>query len=327
MSGPDKHLLVCSPVPPGDSELKSWGQAIRDVADMIRSGNDSPWQMGDMLARVALAGRLGSDTLGTHVAGVVATTGPQEWQVRNGLIGAVCAMSAAIQQMGSRRLTANAERRDLIAVTLWSALSFRPPLAEPTLERLRQELLDSARGAALRKAMEDRSRTPVEGRGRGAAQGNRALRTNADLDREEIDLLRWMLADQSTLLGGDYKDVADTESGVLARGLEVGLMVRRLPSFEHYELASRDLPPGEDLSLSELLERLGEDRELLAKPFRGSSVVEQCPAGFPLLTALGAGAAGRSARAVERTRADWCGRALLESAVVKLAEGSDGADL
>ena len=97
-------------------------------------GDDSPWQMGDVLARIVAAGQLGSDAFGTRVAGVVAEGGPAEWQGRNGLIGAVCAMCAAIQLLESRRLTANAERRNLIAMAVWSALSFQPRLAEPMLD-------------------------------------------------------------------------------------------------------------------------------------------------------------------------------------------------
>ena len=139
-------------------------------------------------------------------------------------------------------------------------------------------------------------------------------------------MLRWTLADESVLLGRDYKEVAASESGVLARGLEVGMMVRRFPSFEHYELASRDLSPGEAVSLSTLVERVGEDRKLLVEPFRGSAEVEQCPAGFPLLAALAGGQTGAVAGEVERQRADWCGRALLESALVRIAGGARGLD-
>ena len=326
MSDADQHLLVCSPVPPSNSEVESWRGAVRGVADIIRDGDGSPWQMGDVLARIASVGQLGSDAFGTRVAGVVAEAGPAEWQGRNGLIGAVCAMCAAILLLESRRLTTNAERRDSIALTLWSALSFQPRSAGPMLERLRQELLGSARSAAMRMAVAGRKRTTITraGSGRGAALENRALRMNADLDREEIDLLRWTLADRSALLGRDYKEVAASESGVLARGLEVGLMARRFPSFEHYELASQELPPGEEVSLSTLVERVAEDRKLLAEPFRGSPEVEQCPAGFPLLTALAGGQTGAVAGDVERSRADWCGRALLESAVVRMAGGARG---
>ena len=218
---------------------------------MIRDGTGSPWQMGDVLARVAAEGRLGTDAFGRRAAGIVAGVGSEDLPERNGLIGAVCVMCAVIGLLGSRRLTANAERRNCIAVTLWSALSFQAPSAEPMLERLRRELLDSARSASLRLATEGRRRTDV-GRGR---VGEPPWRVDPALSREEIDVLRWTLADQSMLLGRDYKDVAVAESEVLARGLEVGLMLKRSPSFEHFELASGDVPAGEDVSLSTLMER------------------------------------------------------------------------
>ena len=328
MSDLDKHLLVCRPVPPTDSEIESWRKMSRGVANVILKGNGSPWLIGDALARIASRGRLGSDEFGGRAARVVATTGPKAWTGRNGLIGAVCAMCAAIQVVTSARLTTNAERRDMIAVVLWSALSFQRQSAEPKLERLRQEVLESARMAALAMVKNGRRRRPVVGQASsgGTVLQNRALLANAELDREEIDVLRWTLADESTLLGREYRDVVSVDSGAVARGLELGLMLRRYPSFEHYELASRDLPAGEDVGLPTLVERLGADRELLAKPFRGSAVVEQCPAGFPLVTALGGGSTGGAAGAVARSREEWCGRALLESAAVTLAEGPRGGD-
>ncbi len=318
---------MCNPVPPGDGELVGWRNAVRGVENLIRNGGDSPWQIAEVLARVAATGRLGSDAFGTRAAAIVVEEGPEDWQDGRGLIGAVCAMCGMSQLLKSQRLTAKAGRRNAIAGTLWSALSFQPPLAEPMLERLRQELLDCARRASLKMALEDRKRVAVKPRGRAGemAQENRALRRNADLDREEIDLLRWILADRSTLLERDYCEVDGAESGVLARGLEVGLMVRRFPSIELYEFASQDLPQGEDLSLSVLVERLGEDRKLLAEPFRGNPQVEQCPSGFPLLTALEGSPMGGAACDVKRSRADWCGRALLEGAVAMLPESAGGA--
>ena len=326
MSDLDRHLLVCSPVPPGDGELNGWRKAVRGLAALIRDGEGPHWQMGEALAQVAAAGRLGSDAFGARAAGIVAGVGPEDWQRGDGLIGAVCTLCGVIRLLESRRLTTNAERRDSIAVTLWSALSFQRPLAEPMLERLRQELLDSARSASLRMAKERRERVGQSGHAGGVVQENRALRRNAVLDREEIDLLRWMLADRSTLLGREYGDVAGAESGVLARGLEVGLLLRRYPSFELYDFASWNLPPGDDLGLSELVDRLGEDRELLAEPFGASPEVEQCPSGFPLLTALGGGPMEGTGCDVKRSRADWCGRALLESAVVRLAGSARESD-
>ena len=291
------------------------------IAKVILQGGGSPWRIGDALARVAAAGRLGSDAFGRRAANVFATAGLETWTPGNGLMGAVCTMSAATQVLASDRLTTNAKRRDLIAVYLWSALSFQQQLREPMMEWLRQEMLAAARTAALAMVIEGRKRRLG---GSSAIVQSGALQVNAELDREGIDVLRWTLADESTLLERDYREVVLAESAAVARGLELGLMLRRYPTFQHYELASRYLPQGEDIGLPTLVERLGADREMLAKPFAGSSVVDQCPAGFPLLTALEGGAAGGAAGAVARSREEWCGRALLESAAVTLAEGQRG---
>ena len=326
MSELDQHLFVCNPVAAEAREIESWRKAIRSVANIILDDEHSPWQMTEMLAGIAAGGRLESDGFGHRAASVIARAGPETWGPGNGLIGAVCALCAGIHVLRNRRLTANAERRDLMAVSLWSALSFQRPLGVQMLERLRAEVLNSARDAGMAMARKVRGRSLVLEResGTNLREQNRALRNNAQQDREEIGLLRWMLADESTLLGRPYKEV-DPPTEALAKGLELGLMLSRFPSFEHYQLASRSVRRGKALSLAVLVEKLGEDRERLAGPFGNDAAIGACPAGFPLLTALGGGSTGGLAGEVDRSRADWCGRALLESAMVELARRMRGA--
>ena len=321
MSNLDRYLLVCDPLPQGADTIRGWRQAVQGVAQIILDApQSSPWEMAEFLARITVDGRLGSDGFGTRAAAVVARALPDS-SGRNHLFGCICAMSAAIRVLGNRRLSAEVKvsRRDSIGVALWSALSFQRALAEQRLEDVRAEVLNSARRAGLELARRTRTRwTPTNGA--SPDQQNCGLRRNAALDREEIGVLRWILADESSLLDRPYADMGRNESVALARGLDLGLLLTRFPVFEHYELASRDLAAGHKINVEELVDAVEEDRNALAAPFKCNAVIEACPPAFPLLMALIGGPTGHADGAVGRTLADWCGRALLESAIVRHSE-------
>ena len=163
MSDLDRYLLLCDPVPEEAARIKGWRQAVQGVARIILDPQQSsPWEMAEILARITVERRLGSDRFGTKAATVVAKAIPDS-SGRNHLFGCVCAMSAAIHALENRRLSAELKvsRRDSIAVSLWSVLSFQRPLAEQRLEDVRAQILTSARRAGQELAR--RTRTPVDG--------------------------------------------------------------------------------------------------------------------------------------------------------------------
>ena len=321
MSDLHRYLLLCDPVPEEAARIKGWRQAVQGVARIILDPQQSsPWEMAEILARITVERRLGSDRFGTKAATVVAKAIPDS-SGRNHLFGCVCAMSAAIHALENRRLSAELKvsRRDSIAVSLWSVLSFQRPLAEQRLEDVRAQILTSARRAGQELARRTRTRSTVSNRASPVLQ-DPALWRNMALDQEEIRVLRWTLADESSLLERPYADAGRDESVALAWGLDLGLLLTRFPVFEHYELASRDVAAGHEIDLGGLVDAVGEDRNALADQFEGNAVIEACPAVFPLLTALKGGPKGSADGAVRRSLADWCGRALLESAIVRRSE-------
>ena len=252
MSNLDRHVLLCDPIPEAAAGTKGWRQAVQGVGRIILDPRQSsPWEMAEILARITVEGRLGSGQFGTKAGAVVARALPDSLG-RGDLLGCVCAMSAAIGVLENRRLSAKPKvsRRDSIAVALWSALSFQTPLAEQLLEDVRSGILSSARRVGLELARRSRiRRTPTNDA--PALLQNFDLRWNAALDREEIDALRWTLADASNLLERPYAEVQRDESVALARGLDLGQLLTSFPAFEHYELASwkcrggaRDRPRG-----------------------------------------------------------------------------------
>ena len=193
-------------------------------------------------------------------------------------------------------------------------------MGEQRLEDVRAEMLNSARRTGFELARRSRLRRTVLN-GVSQVVQIRSLRWNSVVDQEEIKVLRWTLADESSLLERPYAEVARNETVALARGLEFGMLLTRFPAFEHYELVSCDIAPGDEVDLNGLLDAVVEDRNALAAPFEGNPVIAACPTVFPLLTALTGRPTVHADATVARSLADWCGkRALIESTVLKHSE-------
>ena len=323
MSAVDRFLLLCDPLPDAGAGNTAWKRAVQGIArTLVEHQVPSPWRVAEELARVPVEARLGSGPVSASAGGIVSRAVPDP-SVSNALFAAVCVMSAAIRVLGSRQLSAprKVSRRDSIALSLWSALSFQKPLPGQRLEDVRAEMLSIARRTALDLAERSRTRRTVRD-GASLDVQNRSFRWNAALDHEEIEVLRWILADESVLLDRPYAEVGSDETVALARGLDLGLLLTKLPVFEHYELASRDAAPGHEINLGGLLDALGEDRHALVSPFEGKSDIAACPTVFPLITALGGGAVPKTDAEVARSLPDWCGRALLESALFKYMQAN-----
>ena len=318
----DRHLLVCEPVPPKGEELIAWRRVAVSIGNLIINLDQkyTPWEMCDVLLQMMDSRRLGSGVFGERVARVLQDANP-EWSGRDGLLACVSVMVGTLRAVTNNRLTAKAERRDRIAVGLWSALTLRGPLAESRLEELRSEVLRYARRAALEKASRERIRSSAAAGTDGATlrQQTQALRNDAVLDREEISVLRWVLADESSLLCTAFSDVERRESAALARGLELGIVLRRFPTYEHYELATRGVANAGRLSLGALVDAVRPDLERLRRAFLNSEVIQTSPRVFPLLSSLVRGTMCDGGGEVERPLKEWCGRALLESAMVGIA--------
>lgn len=323
MSNFDRHLLLCDPLPDEESTISGWTHAIRGVERIILERQQpSPFEVAEVLAQIPVLGRLGSSPFSSSAAAFVSKALPDPSGC-DSLAGSVCVMSASIRVVANRNLSANRKvsRRDSIALALWSALSYQRPLAEQRLEDVRAEMLNSARRTGVDLARRTRARRTLLDH-QSPDDENQSLRWNAVLDQEEIKVLRWILADQSSLLQRPYAEVRSAEALAVARGLELGLLLIKFPAFEHYELASRDVTPQHEMNLDELLAAVAEDQSALVAPFEGYPIIEACPTVFPLLTALRGGRTARGDATVGRSLADWCGRALIESAILKRSQSS-----
>src|SRR3546814_16981251 len=83
-----------------------------------------------------------------------------------------------------------------------------------------------------------------------------ALRANAAIDREEIDLLWWVVADWSELLGRRFSPAENPAAPAVASGLEAGRMLRRIPADAHRHPVLRHVCKTDPLNLDRQSTRL-----------------------------------------------------------------------
>ncbi len=317
----DRHVLICDPQPSAE-KLEAWRGVVNRIAASIMTVN-SPlglFKISEDLGHIVEKRAAGSGELGTHVASVL-TDDESEVDCTDGeLYSCICAMLAVRQVIAA----GGGLKRGFMAVSTWSTLSFGAPLSEPRMEALRQEILAHAQRESLQMASRVRQRT--EGpRGQAGSRSaaamrrelsetNEALRRNAELDKEDIALLRWLLADESRGLGLPFGEIVRPETAALAMGMELGRLLTVFPTVAHYRLGERFVRELRSPDLRRLIESVGDDRGPLAGLCSGKMVVEACPSVFPLMTALaGRPVEGRGAR-IARSLTEWWGRALLESA-------------
>jgi len=228
-------------------------------------------------------------------------------------------------------------RKDIIAASLHLALQHQSPSPDSKLERLRCTLADVAKERVVHRSSIARKRAvtpaklaslensdqPISVEEKNLLiKGMQALAGNALLDREEIDMLWWALNGRSSLSGSSYQSLANGPRAVI-RGLELGMLARRLPAQAHKSLVLASVDKSEEpISAAALLEELPDTGSQLESADFPIDVAAKYPAIFPLLASLNAGDAGPCFRTNapdrEMTPDDWGERALLESALASI---------
>ncbi|MGH9498155.1 MAG: GTPase-associated system all-helical protein GASH [Terriglobales bacterium] len=249
-----------------------------------------------------------------------------------------CGLLAALKLLAEATPTSGEwSRRDVLALGLWSGLGFQIPRTEERLEGLRSELLVAARNLVLGSTANARKRQEVPAFTakmpeaydatkignvvqNGAARAIDALRTNAALDREEIDLLWWVLSGWSKFVEKIFSKMSEPAAVVIA-GLEAGSIVRRIPGDAHKHLILRLLTEDKAVSMQDMLESLKDEREKIAVFFANNPLLAGREALFPLVSGLVAGkVAGKGTGARTLKLSDWSARALLESAILHVGQ-------
>lgn len=223
---------------------------------------------------------------------------------------------------------------DVYAIALWSALAYQPVLDAEKRENLRREVLDVAAKWVAASAEKARVRTNVPDptpvnitidTSTNVASNNfkeaitgtiDALRSNAALDREELDFLWWAQLSRSRLLNKHFSAISEP-TRIVAAGLEGAKILRRIPCEVHREIILRTIDQDPELDLGELLAAVSDDRDLLVADVNKSSI-EAHPTIFPLLHALITGEVNINGAAVKRRVSEWGERALLEAGFAKM---------
>ena len=327
----DRYQLIFDPFIV-EEQVVDWSKVVPRLAKAFLqpTSRAAIFEASNALAVSIKARKRMSGAVGEQIHRVLKRVKPGFGVADGELVARACGMLAALYLLSNGRLKdRNAAKRDSMAIALWPALTFQESLLEPRLEELRKDVLETAQRVALDMAGRSRLRRKEPSQKGSAASATlamylakqqiAALKWNSTLDQEENDLLRWLLADESTLLERPFEDFSRLETLVVTRGLELGRLLRRFPTFEHYVFVSQTCGEGHQISLQRLLDALGEDRERLAGSFGDSPVVQACPEVFPFLTALGDGGVGDRSAIVEQPLAYWCGRAFLESAAATFA--------
>jgi hypothetical protein len=299
----------------------------------------SALQLAADLVRGVREGKL-PKKLGEQTAGIIAVHSPS-FSIEDGELDAlVCSLAAALRCLANTVSDdASFDARDAFACALSSGLRIQQPLAEARLEALRKEVLEVALGRVAQRAEALRERIEVESFA-GAEQEETeddalsealrravdALRWNAELDREEIDLLWWVLADWSSLLRTHFSR-RDDLSGFVAGGLEMAGKLRHLPAESHYQIILRFVSSDSSCTLSELIAATAADMGALRQGLEHlQELVLNHRAVFPLLSSLISGQTTGSDDDGAHFYSTWVRRVLTEAVLARQVLASQ-ADL
>lgn len=337
MSVMAKYVRIFWP-DPKDEDVHRRNAAVSTIQTWI-SDFDDPWaaiRLASVLADSVADGKA-RDEFATNVEKAIVGAGSAAF-VREGhdleiiVVSLVSVLNLVLQKPSGSGWTTV----DALAAGLWSALSFQSPVAEEPIELLRQEVLVACRARTMLIAEQSRIRAPVpeigplsipENQPMGSRANSayrkateplvKALRENAELDREEIEFLWWTIEDWSDALGGRLSD-ADPVVRAVISGIDGASKLRRLPASGHRNVVLRGLSAGGPVALAAVLTALEDHRATLAKSI-DTDRIGQAPTVFPLHSALASGSPGRVGAEIERDARDWGGRALLEGGILQVA--------
>ncbi|UIK20660.1 GTPase-associated system all-helical protein GASH [Rhizobium leguminosarum] len=250
------------------------------------------------------------------------------------LQGTVCAAVAALEFVRGNAPFEKWGAVDALALSLWSGLSFQQPV-EAKLEELRRDLQTCCQDRVLAAAEQTRERMVVPDVGtlsipENSPAGNRAntayknatapvvkaLSTNAELDREELDLLWWALSGYCESLDRTTSELENCCKAV-ANAFTAAAKLRRVPSEGYRHIVLRGVVPGTPITLSELMLEIGAHRGPIIGRIADSWVMA-LPGVFPLTHAMALPVEAVSQSDLKFDVRNWGSRALIEACIFHL---------
>lgn len=326
-----KHLRIVQPHV-GDDDVEKKTAAVKALAAALNKVTNIPELLafGDAVANGFIHEAM-PDAFADQVEAAIQEKSPSFLRAERPLENVVVAAMAVHEAFGGHAaVTDFVTIKDVIAVGVWLALSNLSVLVEPKLEALRVEVMESARGRVLAAATAARERTVVRdfdvlpdpageevklpaAFAKATQATISALRSNAVLDREEIDVLWWVLAERSQLMGKNLSALPKVSRAILA-AFELSGLLRRLPSQAHRDLVLRGIDRKAQFDLAALIEGIGEaGRAAIVKIAHPD--VKTLSHVFVLVNAFNAGVEKGSATS-KRSLEDWSARALLEASLL-----------
>lgn len=308
-------------------ELSAAWAKLNNVGNILRKS--------EMIVRSLGGDGNPDDELGAEVQGALQKHASAFLYTECPLDVGVCSGVAVMSILKGNIDTRGWTTTDVYSNSLWSALAFQPNLAEEKRERLRREVLDAAHQRSRSAADKARERSVVADMGeltvtvpdegkptttfkKATTATIDALRRNSALDREELDFLWWVQLNRSRLLNRAFGGMAEPLR-LVASGIEAASHLRRLPADVHHDLVLRTIDADPELNLTELLEAIGDDRNVLSSSFNTARAAEH-PSVFPLLHALATGQVGAPGASEKRKVSAWGSRALLEAGLSRMCE-------
>lgn len=324
-----------------DNDVESRHSAAKSLAATWKKDTNCS-TIASKAAQVAAAlyEDMPSEDLGLEVQSAIQKKSPSYLYEERPLDVSVCAGMAMSSIFDSSIINNNGWMVvDVYAAALWSTLAYQPVQECPRREKLRSEVLMKASDWSNKSAEKSRERIEVPNPKivtikvneddevtndvkEALSQTIDSLRRNAALDREELDFLWWVQLGRSRLLKKPLVEIVDA-TRVIALAIEAANLLRRLPCEIHREIVLRTLGENMELSLGELLEVLGEDREILCSRIEIANVIN-CPDVFPFLYALHTGEVSGVGSSVKRPISEWGERALLETALARIMSQGAG---
>jgi hypothetical protein len=331
-----KHSRIFWPEPKND-DVRRLNLAVTNVQAWMQ-GLTSEWRAIELAAKIARAieTEIVDDDLADAVEKAIVESGSDAF-VRDGndLLIAVVAIVAALDLVRNSSVgEAGWGTVDAFAAASWSALSFQKAVDKEGLEMLRIELLQASQERTKEVAENSRIRSevpevgllsisdavPPNARAKTAFKTAveplvKALRENAELDREEIDFLWWRMSNWSDTLEQPFSEFSEIKRAIVS-GLEGGAKLRRVPASGHRNVILQGVFSADTFNLADVVGAIGADAQKLTANHDEFSSAAQV---FPLLYAMVSGEAESYGSDVARTARDWGARALLEAGVMHLS--------
>jgi hypothetical protein len=218
-----------------------------------------------------------------------------------------CALLSVLQYLNN----SNESRRrlitaDVLALSLLCAISYQEPITDkPKLESLRQEVLEVSLKVITDRAASTRRRASIgEIKPIAAAPPTTipeltkmiekalnnmidSVKFNAAVDREEINLLWFIMNDWSDIAAKRISELNEIQK-IIVRGLEISALLTRMPFPSHINLVLIDADRTRNVTPLELFNELGDLKELIKAYLKNmnASKINSFPNLFPLYHTL-----------------------------------------